>query len=60
MNNEQWKDTLQAGRESYVHTVKSVAARLKVHKVLKRSPAWTKPERVLMGLLWALRQASIS
>ena len=46
MNNEQWKDTLQAGRESYGHTVKSVAARLKVHKVLKRSPAWTKPERV--------------
>ena len=23
-------------------------------KFLKRSPAWTKPERVLMGLLWAL------
>ena len=32
-------------------TVQSVAARSIVHKFLKRSPAWTKPERVLMGLL---------
>ena len=32
-------------------TVQSVAARSIVHKLLKRSPAWTKPERVLMGLL---------
>ena len=42
---------LRAGRESYGHTVQSVAARSIVHKFLKRSPAWTKPERVLMGLL---------
>ena len=34
--------------------------RLIVHKFIKRSPAWTKPERVLMGLLRALRLASIS
>ena len=31
--------------------VQSVAARSIVHKFLKRSPAWTKPERVLMSLL---------
>ena len=37
-----------------------VAARSIVHKFLKRFPAWTKPERVLMGLLSALRLASIS
>ena len=36
------------------HTVQSVAARSFAPKFLKRSPAWTKPERVLMGLLWAL------
>ena len=41
----------RAGRESYGHTVQSVATRSIVHKFLKRSPAWTKPERVLMGLL---------
>ena len=29
----------------------SVAARSIVYKFLKRSPAWTKPERVLMALL---------
>ena len=29
----------------------SVAVRSIVRKFLKRSPAWTKPERVLMGLL---------
>ena len=28
-----------------------VVARLIVHNFLKRSPAWTKPERVLMSLL---------
>ena len=39
------------GRESYGHTVQSVATRSIVHKFLKHSPAWTKPERVLMGLL---------
>ena len=33
------------------HTVQSVAARSIVHKFLKGSPAWSKPERVLMGLL---------
>ena len=32
-------------------TVQSVAARSIVHKLLKRSPAWTKPERVLIGIL---------
>ena len=37
-------------------TVQSVAARSIVHKFLKRSTAWTKPERVIMGL----RLASIS
>ena len=42
---------LRTGRESYGHTVQSVAARSIVQKFLKRSPAWTKPERVLMGLL---------
>ena len=31
--------------------VQSVAARSIVHKFVKRSPAWTKPERVLTGLL---------
>ena len=35
------EDTLRAGRESYVHTVQSVAARSIVHKFHKRSPAWT-------------------
>ena len=55
-----WKDTLQAGRVSYGNTVQLVAARSIVHKSLKRSPAWTKPERVLKGLLWALRLASIN
>ena len=30
------------------HTVQSVAVRSIVHKFLKRSPAWSKPERVLM------------
>ena len=44
-------DTLREGRESYGHTVQSVAARSIVHKFFNRSPAWTKPERVLMGLL---------
>ena len=33
------------------HTVQSVAVRSIVHKFLKRSPAWSKPERVLMDLL---------
>ena len=37
-----------------------VAARSIVHKFLKRFPVWTKPQRVLMGLLSALRLASIS
>ena len=55
-----WKDTLQAGGVSYGNTVQLVAARSIVHKSLKRSPAWTKPERVLKGLLWALRLASIN
>ena len=45
---DRWKDTLWVGRESYGHTLQSVAARSIVHKFLKRSPAWTKPERVLM------------
>ena len=57
---DRWKDSLWAGRESYGHTVQSVAARSIVHKFLKRSPAWTKPERVSMGLLGALHLASIS
>ena len=55
-----WKDPFRAGRVSYGHTIQSVAARSIVHKFLKRSPSWTKPERVLMGLLWALRLAPIS
>ena len=38
----------------------SVAARSIVYKFLKCSPALTKPEGVLMGLLCALRLASIS
>ena len=41
----------RAGRESYGHTVQSVATRSIAHKFLKRSPAWTKPERASMGLL---------
>ena len=52
-----WKDTLQAGRESYGHTVQSVAARSIAHKFLQRFPACTKPERLLMGLLCDLRLA---
>ena len=45
------KDTLRAGRESYGHTAQWVAARSIVHQFLKRSLAWTKPGRVLMGFL---------
>ena len=45
------KPAYEQGRVSYGHTAQSVAARSIVHKFLKRSPAWTKPERVLMGLL---------
>ena len=52
---DRWKNTLQARREFYDLTVPSVAAWSIVHKLLKRSLAWTKPERVLRGLLWALR-----
>ena len=44
----------------YEQAERIVAARSIVHKFLKRFPAWTKPERVLMGLLSALRLASIS
>ena len=44
----------------YEQPERIVAARSIVHKFLKRFPAWTKPERVLMGLLSALRLASIS
>ena len=40
------KTPYKAGRESYGHTVQSVAARSIVHKFLKRSLGWTKPERV--------------
>ena len=40
------KTPYEAGRESYSHTVQSVATRLIVHKFLKCSPAWTNPERV--------------
>ena len=40
------KDILRAGRESYGHTVQSVAARS-----FKLFPVWTKPDKVLMGLL---------
>ena len=54
------EDTLQAGRVSYGHTVQSVAARSIVHKFIKSSSAWTKPEIVLMDLLWALSLASVS
>ena len=43
--------TIRAGRESYGHTVQSAPVRSIVLKFFKRSPAWTKPERVLMGLL---------
>ena len=45
------KTPLRAERESYGHTVQSVAGRSIVHKSLERSTAWTKPERVLMGLM---------
>ena len=45
------KDTLQAARESFGDTVQSVAVRSIAHKFLKLSLSWTKPERVLMGLL---------
>ena len=41
----------RAERVSYGRTAQSVAARAIVHKFLKRSSAWTKPEIVLMGLL---------
>ena len=51
---------LRAGRVSYGHKVQSVAARSLVHKFLQRSPAWTKPKRLMMGLLWALCLVSIS
>ena len=39
------------GENRTVSTVQSVAARSIVHKFLKRSPAWAKPERILMGSL---------
>ena len=42
---------IRAGRESYGHKVQSVAARSIVHAFLKRSPAWTKPERVLVYVI---------
>ena len=45
------KTPYEQGENRTVHTVQSVAPRSIVHKFLKRSPAWTKPERVLMGLL---------
>ena len=38
-------------RENRTVMVQSVAARSIVNKVLKRSPAWTVPERILLGLL---------
>ena len=57
---DRWKDILRAGRELYGHTVRSVAARSILHKFSKRSPAWTKPEKVLMGLFWDLCLALIS
>ena len=40
-------------RESIVRSYGSVGSRAIdiVHKFLERFPAWTKPERVLMGLL---------
>ena len=40
------------------HTV--IAAWSIVHKFVKRSSAWTKPDRVLIGWLFALGLASIS
>ena len=48
---DRWKETIREARELYGHTVQSVAARSIVHKFLKRSPVWTKTERVLMGLI---------
>ena len=37
--------------ENRTVAVQSVFARSIVHKFLKRSQAWTKPERLVMGLL---------
>ena len=42
---------IRAGRESYGHKVQSVAARSRFHTFLKRSPAWTKPETVLVYVI---------
>ena len=42
---------IRARRESYGHKVQSVAARSIVNTLLKRSPAWTKPERVLVYVI---------
>ena len=41
----------QGETQSFGDTVQSVAVRSIAHKFLKLSLSWTKPERVLMGLL---------
>ena len=45
------KTPYEQGENRTVMRLISVGSRSIVHKFLKRSPAWTKPERVLMGLL---------
>ena len=37
--------------ENRTVAVQSVVARSVIHRFLKRHPAWTKPERLFMGLL---------
>ena len=49
---DQWKDTLRALNRMIVRFSPSYESM--VHRFLKRSPARTKLERVLMGLLWPL------
>ena len=49
-----WFATLTSNNANYDEqycVTSRVAARSIVHKFLKRSPVWTKPERVLMSLL---------
>ena len=45
------KTPYEKGENRTVRTVQSVAARSILHIILKRAQAWTKPKRVLMGLL---------
>ena len=46
-----WKDTLQAGRESYGHTIQSVAARSIAHKFLQHFPGMHQAWKIIIGFI---------